>query len=524
MSPMLLPLEKANFSRRRVSAPLMLPPPVEGWVSQNDPNSQNMTSARILENIVPLRNYAETRRGCAKVAKAGAGLPCESLMSYESGAQATLISAGNGKLFDLPYVPQSPDDPDPPEKSVLYTGLTNNRIQSVAMADATDTIRLVMVNGADGILTYEPILGVENVTPTPEVTDLLDVTTFKGRLWFTQDGTSTLWYGPPLSNQPTTLTPFYVGPLLRRGGDIVAIDSMSIDGGSGPDDYLVVISSQGDCVIFSGVDPATDFQMVGLFKVSQPVGVRCLVKMGKDLMYFGSLGPQPLTDLLQGLGVVDNQAVKIQDQFEEAYSVNRGAHGFEVVHYSKESWVICNVPQIAPTSMDQYVLNLSNNSWFRITGWNAICWAEHEGEMYFGDANGKVYIANYGLTDDGKRIQCDLMYNWNDFGVPEVKKFNNCKVTLRSIAKPKPRIDMMADYVETEPTSQVEFPGEIIETPWDVSPWNDSPWSSSPFFSVAIFGLKDYGYVGALRYRENVKESYTQIFGFQIIMEVGDIL
>ena len=517
---MLAPLQQPRRNRQIRSAALTVPPPIEGWVSKNDPRSESLTTARILENMIPRRNFAESRLGNQATAKITTGGVVESLMSFEDGNSKKLLAVCENVIYDTPFAPTD----IPPAPTSIHTGLTSSRFQSVLMANGADEMRLVMVNGADGILTYEPSAGVQPVVPVPSVPDLLDVTPFKGRLWFTQEGTSTLWYAEPLSNQPSTLTPFYVGPLLQKGGTCLAIDSLSLDGGSGPDDYLAVITTKGECLLFSGIDPATDFQMVGLYDVGLPAGVKCMTKLGKELYYFSSRGPETLSRLMGGLGRVDNAGNPIQDHFEDAYKRAAGSHGWEVLLYSKDSWVICNIPIQYPSNYHQYVLNLETSAWFKITGWNANSWAAHDGEVFYGCNSGVIHIANYGLHDNGAAIEVDYMQNWNEYGTPNLKKFNLCKMTLRSISKPRPAIDMMVDYVELTPTNQPEFPKAAVATPWNISPWNTSPWSSSPIFSVDIFGLSDQGYVGALRYRESVKDSFTQLYGYQIMLEVGDLL
>lgn len=521
---LLTPLQ-VNGRRRLVSSTITLPPPIEGWVSQNDPRSQNMTTARILENMIPRRAYVESRMGRQNVCRTG-GNSVETLMSFEDGAVSTLLSAADGNIYECPLVPAEPGS-IPPQATQIRSGFSNNRWQFCLMADGSDTMRMPMVNGQDGLWYYEEIAGTKDVikvNTTPEVLDLLDVTNFKGRLWFTQDGTSTLWYGDPLSNKPDNLTPFYVGPLLRKGGSCLAIDSVSLDGGSGPDDYLVVITTEGEAIAFSGIDPATDFQMIGLWSLSKPVSVRCFTKLGRDLFYFGSQGPEALSKLMGGMGKVDVLGNAIQDQFENATKINRGTHGWQILHYSKDSWIICNIPIIANQRYEQYCMNLETGGWFKITNWDAACFTQHDGELYYGKWNGRVAICNYTMKDNEQAIPIDWMQNWNEFGTPNLKKFNNCKLTLRSISKPRPKINMMTDYVEANPSGTTEFPREAIESPWDVSPWDVSPWSSSPIWSVDIFGLTNQGYVGALRYQENVKDSYTQIYGVQVMFEVGDIL
>lgn len=522
---LLAPLQGNRYERRIRSDVITIPPPIEGWVNKNDPRADNLTTARILTNMVPKRVYMESRKGYRIVAITGEVGPVESLISYETGLERTLIAIVNGKAFKCAETPNDPGTSAPLAFYFDNTTFLNSRFQSVNMANAADEVRTVMVNGEDGIWTYKIFDGnFTKETTTPDKQSLLDVTIFKNRLWFTEYGTSTIWYADPLVNKPTTLTPFYVGPLLKKGGSCVAINSVTLDGGSGPDDYLVVVSSEGEVAMFSGIDPGSDFRLIGMFSIGRPLGPRSLIKMNNDLMYYGTQGPEALGKLLGGLGRVNILGNPIQDEFEYRIKNNFGAHGWSMVLDTKNSWVLCNVPIVPPNQMRQYVLSLETGGWFEITGWNASSWAMHNGELYFGNNKGQVCIANFGYSDNGSSIPVDYMANWNEYGNPQIKKFNLCKMTIRSIAAPEPYVSMMTNYEETIPTGVVRFPGDVIESPWDTSSWNISPWSSSARFNSIVFGLNDYGYVGALRYRENLRDSFIQIFGYQLAMELGEIL
>ena len=277
--------------------------------------------------------------------------------------------------------------------------------------------------------------------------------------------------------------------------------------------------------MFQGLDPDTDFQLIGNFSVSKPVGPRCLAKIGTDLMYWGSSGPEGLRKLLSGVsGRADVTGIAIQDQFENAYQSNYGQHGFEILHYSRPSWIMFNVPKIYPTNTVQYVFNLETSAWFEITGWNAISWVEHQSYAYYGSSDGCVYISDFGADDAGEPIDLDFMANWSEYQTPNLKKFNMAKVTVRSQHKPSPLLDIMTDYDERTPRGTTAFPQKATVSAWNSTPWDTSPWTAAPVFNVDTFGLTDHGYVGAFRYREQVIDSFLQFYGYQLIFEVGDVL
>ena len=49
------------------------------------------------------------------------------------------------------------------------------------------------------------------------------------------------------------------------------------------DDQLVIFSTNGECVIYSGIDPDSDFSLVGIFRFDSPMSKHCVVNYGGDL-------------------------------------------------------------------------------------------------------------------------------------------------------------------------------------------------------------------------------------------------
>jgi hypothetical protein len=517
---MLAPLPKRN-PRARVSTIENFPAPVGGWADDTASNSDGISTARILQNLIPRQNTAEVRAGSGTVANISSAVG--SLMSYEAGSTKHLLGAAANKVYKINF------DYDPGTGLVapteLGTGFTSSRWQYVCMADASDATFLIAVNGSDGIWSYN---GTAFTRVHPTTNDLLtynNITSFKGRIWLTKLNSSVVYYADPLTPNPTTLTPFPMGPYLRKGGSIILIDSMSVDGGSGPDDYLVMISDRGEIIIYKGIDPGSDMYLVGVFAESKPLGPRCLRKMGRDLIYFSHRGPDYLTRLLPA---EDGQEISlinpIKTEFEKAIALNPLAFGWDFVHYSRKGWVLFNIPIIPPTTMRQYVLNVESNSWFEITDWNALCWVQHDNYIFFGDGSGNIIVADFGSNDNGNAILVDYMQSWYEFKTSAKKKFNMAQATIKSNVQPNVTVDIMVDYEEILPESITEFALKAPVAPWDISPWDVTPWAGNDIFYVHQFGLNDIGYVGALRYRTRVLDSTHELRGFRIAFEEGEIL
>lgn len=519
---MLQPLQSSRSRiKRRVDKIVNTPVPVMGWVSESgDSIASGPGNALILDNLIPTRNSLRSRGGSKNVSNLPAG--CQTLMNFSNGAVDELIGATATDLYRIPKTYDPVLSPVAPVS--LISGLSGGQWQSVSFANAADVTALLMVNGVSaGIRRYDGA-AVTLVTPTTSGSGIYsNISSYKGRVWCLEVGTSVAYYGDPLSNSPASMTAFPVGPFLTKGGDLIAVGSWSRDGGSGPDDLLVFISTKGEIVIYTGSDPGSDFNLVGVFVAPEPMSRRCLKKAATDLMYYSTYGPMKLSEVLPAF-TGQTLDVPIRQNFSDAVTLSGASWGWEFVTHSRQSWILYNVPIAAPNTMHQYVVNMDNGSWFRITGWNAQCWAEVGRNIYFADPEGKIFIADYDLDDNGLPIHCDWMPNWYNFGVDDNKKFNIMQLTTKSDARPAVQIDMMLDYDIRTPESSPGFAEEPLASLWNVSPWDTSPWSGSAKRYVTNFGIGGIGGVAAARSRFDLLGSSQEIFGYRIGFEVGDFL
>ena len=126
--------------------------------------------------------------------------------------------------------------------------------------------------------------------------------TFKRRIWFTRIFSSNLYY---LDTDAIagTLVEFPLGPQMKRGGRPFAIASWSSDSGQGLDDYFIVLTTQGELIVYQGTDPsaAETWKLVGNFFVGEPFRTPyCLQKTGGDLLILTKKGLFSFAGLLNG--------------------------------------------------------------------------------------------------------------------------------------------------------------------------------------------------------------------------------
>lgn len=165
----------------------------------------------------------------------------------------------------------------------VLSGLSSSRFIWTNFATSGGNF-LVICNGADAVRNYDGTSWSEPAITGVSSSTLSYVFPFKSRLFFIERNTTDAWYLPvdSIAGAANTLT---VGAELRLGGTLVAGATLTHDGGSGPDDYCVFVSSEGEVVIYSGTDPdnALTWGLAGVFRIGRPIGDRCLVKTGGDL-------------------------------------------------------------------------------------------------------------------------------------------------------------------------------------------------------------------------------------------------
>jgi hypothetical protein len=153
--------------------------------------------------------------------------------------------------------------------------------------------------------------------------NIVGITAYQNRLWFVENHSLSVWYLDVLSIAGTA-TKFDIGPICKLGGYIVAMGSWSRDGGAGPDDLAVFLTNKGEVLIYSITDPtsASTISLLGVFKIPEPVGRRCIIKVGSDLAVITSQGLIPLSSVLgTSEAGQTNSAItdKITSAFRTAY-------------------------------------------------------------------------------------------------------------------------------------------------------------------------------------------------------------
>lgn len=470
----------------------IVPPPVGGWNKRDALPLMNGKDAINLINWISDTNAVRLRPGYSVHATiAATATAVESLFQYAAPNTSTskLFAAIPTAIYDVTAAVTASST------SALVTGLTNGRWQDAQMTNTAGSF-LVIVNGADQPLKYD---GSTFTTCSVSAsgltrTNLIGVHNHMNRLWFIEENQNHVWY-LGTSAIEGVLTKFSLP--FKQGGKLLAMGSWTRDGGSGPDDFAVFVTSEGEAAVYAGTDPssASTSALVGIYNIPEPIGRRCLINAGADL---GILTSQGLVSLAQTLGTSSGAAGrnaftdKISGAFRDQYFASGTSFGWETVEYPRQNLLIVNVPIQERSSQQQYVMNINTGAWCQFTGMNAGCWALMGDDLYFGGNGSVVYKFDTGSLDNGSRITATMQSAYSMFKTSRTKRIVMARPIFNAPAGYVPPVTIQTDYDTTEPsinTVAVQAGG----TQWDSSQWNSFQWAGGATPSLNWQGARGTG-------------------------------
>lgn len=475
------PARRTNPGRQRTSVTSSQPAPVRGWNTRDGIADMEPGFAVTLDNWFPMTAEIKMRKGSAEhVTDIDDGVnlvEVETLATYkpQSGDQE-LFAWADDSLYDASSAGAV--------GAALVSSLTNARWQYTNFSTSGGQF-LIAVNGADKLLLYNGTTWAAiDGASTPSITNvattaLVHVFVFKERVWYIQLDTLTPWYAE-VGAFAGALTAFQIRSVAKDGGYLVAGGSWTRDTGTGPDDFLVLVTSEGEVIVYSGVNPASDFALVGVFRTAKPIGRRCLLKYAGDLLIITTDGVIPISRLVSRERKESGVAITeiIQGSMADAVASYRLNFGWELFLYSEASMLLLNVP--VDDEQVQFVMNSYTKAWCRFLEWPANCFAEMDGKLYFGTL-GEVRQAWTGSTDLDMSISAEAVFNFTYFGDrSNIKETTLVRPIMKYDVSPVSiKIAIDADFDVRTPGSDIVSVSEQGST-WDVAKWDEAFWAGEP--------------------------------------------
>lgn len=505
-----------------------------GGLNGRDPlaDMQN-TDAYVLDNIFPGTSSIFARKGHQKYSTAALGAPgpVQSLEVYAGGAGDKMLAWAGGKIYDCSV----------PLASVLKTGLASNTVITTMFSNAADNSQHLMIaSGTDTPSRYDgaavtdlALTGMAGAAST-----LNFVFAFKGRLYWGQRDKLGFYYLPVGALQGA-LSYFDLAQVSALGGYLVAIATYSEDNGNTPNDYIVFITSKGECIVYGGFDPsaAANWTLVGRYYAAVPIGPKCCINYASELVILtleGAIAFSKIraTGSALARGTTDDLNSAITSKLGSYLSdlnVNAGVRGWEGIQYSGTGggWLLLNVPATGSVTgaYYHYVMNTTTNAWCRYTNWNGLCFCVYKGGLYFGRADGYVMQGDVGALDDGGPIliQAKQAYNYFEDGSGQGflrKHFQWASMLVASNSTPAIAVKYSVDFVDIPP-EYINSLAPSSGATWDVDAWDLATWGGTDSGNTQrlVVTLNTAGVAGSMWMRASLNGISFSWFATQYVME-----
>jgi len=498
-----------------------LPPPVGGWNARDSLADMASDDAVQLSNWFPLTTDVMMRKGY-EIWATGLSGQCESLLPYNSPTTLKLFAAAGTSFYNVTLQGSA--------GAAVQTGLSNARWESNNFATSGGNF-MYAVNGSDSPRLYDgttwtTITGVSVPAITGVTTsNLTQVNVFKKRLWFVEKDSLKVWY-LPVDSIAGAAQSLDFKSIAYLGGYLVAMGTWTVDAGTGSDDLAVFVTSQGQIIVYRGIDPANEvtWSLAGVWNVGAPIGKRCMIKFGGDLLINTFDGVFPMSQLLQSNTIDLKSALsdKIRLAMTDATSAYGANFGWDITLYPRGNMLIVNIPVSEGSRQVQFVMNTINKSWCDFSGWEANCFMLFDDEPYFG-VSGAVYRAWSGLADNVADITGTAMQAFNYFGSRgQEKHFTMFRPTINTNGIPAILANVNVDYSLQQPTTPAQF-STVPVSYWDQATWDNGLWGG-------LYVLKDWqavagmGYCAAPVLSASVNGIEVHWMASDLVMEPGAVL
>ncbi|RLB96584.1 MAG: hypothetical protein DRH90_24490 [Deltaproteobacteria bacterium] len=372
--------------------------------------------------------------------------------------------------------------------------------------------------------------------PKPLAADLVHITEWQGRIWFVERNTARAWFLDPLA-LTGDITPFDVGSRFKRGGHLVQNTTWTLDDGAGMDDRFVMISSSGDLLVWTGVNPTTSDDMVlqGRWVVGAvPEGRRVMSDWGGDVAILSTNGLLTVSSLLttgKPLAADAYLSYNISRYVRSEMAKTLNEFGWSIEIVPSEGVAVITVPQPLKTSRDpvQFVVNTTTNAWCMFRDLDMVCQNKNNKGYFFGTHDGRVMMTD-GEVDNAnlagtsaQPIKFSMLSHYSDLGSPATwKRPQFVRPSWLANSEPTYAVQVRFDYDINEiATIPPHIPSELAV--WDTAIWDADSWGGSAQSFLETVGQTGMGRTLALAIRGESTVA-TSYLGADVMVDQGGIL
>jgi len=481
-----------------------LPAPIRGIVETENWAYTKPGCATVIDNWYPtqkgLRIRGGTERWCVLPD------PVEAIRSgfeYVSGAVQRMFVSTNFRLFDVTFA----DTP------VLQTGIgsigdgnfttaqfaTAGGDWLLAVNDTGDYVR--RFNGTiweylDTAFAGTPgrikAVGATDPANVKDGKGLTHVWKYRNRLFFIQGGTMNAWC-LPVNAVAGDLIYIPLSGAAKRGGSLLFGASWSVDSGDNSDDKCCFFTDQGEVLVFTGTNPelAANWQQHGRYDISKPFGKNGHQQLGGDVLVITVDGIVPLSAAVaKDVSALSLAAItyNIEPTWMREFR-RKNFYPWTIAKWDEGDLMFVTFP--GGKSYKNHTVGVSNlhtGAWSRYVGWDAMCFMQINGRLFFGTQDGKVMLAESTGFDDahdnvegdrvGNSYACTMVGGWEMFQTPPSQvTWLQARAAFFSAAREpfEPQLAATVDY-----EFRIPPPPNVGPDPGPLDVWDQGVWGPSP--------------------------------------------
>jgi hypothetical protein len=193
--------------------------------------------------------------------------------------------------------------------------------------------------------------------------------------------------------------------------------------------------------------------------------------------------------------------------------------------YPRGQMLIINMPITGAISGEyqQFAMNTDTNAWGRFVKQPALDWALFNRRAYFSTFDGRVIMADEGVTDNGIEVKAVARQAWNTFdndqniGVMD-KQFHMASLALQADGIPGISCGINVNFESEKPLeiTAITPPQGAI---WNVAKWDEDYWAGAATTQNIFIPTGRIGYIASLWFEAASLSSQIHWFATRILME-----
>jgi hypothetical protein len=406
-------------------------------------------------------------------------------MLYFDGATWRRVDNASAELY---YDTQTANFPGSGTVTGATSGATATIVEDLD-SGTTGTLRVRNITGTfqdNEIITAGGGSATTNipdgVTLVPAITgfttsDASYIFQHNSRVWFIEKDSMSAWY-LPVDSIGGAATEVSLAGIMPKGGKLLMGISWAASAGDGVNNYLALISSEGDVAGYQGDYPgASNWRFIGVANIGRPLTKTAVMKAGGDALVTTMEGLIPLSAVFaKDPAALSTIAISKPIEPTWRYVTSFYPGGWTVERWTKEAMAIVAYPKLARSYHSNFVVNLKTGAWARYTGWDIQCAAELADELYIGTSSGYICKCETTALDIDEPYYCTYIGQFEKLNsVMQTKSARMARGTWKYGTNFNYRLAVSFNYTDTTdvyPAPAANRDNNVWDTgKWDVAKW-----------------------------------------------------